>query len=65
MVNFSKITISGDTGMGVARACTEVLKYLDGLDFSNDLKGSLISIGQIWANSFGGSSGPLYGIFLS
>ena len=51
--------------MGVARACTEVLKYLDGLDFSNDLRGSLISIGQIWANSFGGSSGPLYGIFLS
>ena len=40
------------------------MKSLNCLDFTHNLRESVIAIGQIVANSCGGSSGPLYGVFL-
>jgi hypothetical protein len=51
--------------MGVTRASSAVMKSLDFLDFTTKLKESVIAIGEIWASSFGGSSGALYGVFLA
>ena len=55
----------GDTGSGVSRACKEILLNLRCLDFSFNLKSCAVALGEIIANSFGGTSGPLYGSFLS
>ncbi|KRX08442.1 DhaL domain [Pseudocohnilembus persalinus] len=55
----------GDCGTGMARACQSVLQNLDFLQFDKAFASSLISLGEIIANNYGGTSGPLYGIFLS
>ncbi len=55
----------GDTGSGLARACREILLYIDHLDFSLALRRSTVQLGYLIANSFAGSSGPLYGTFFT
>lgn len=55
----------GDLGIGAARACTLVLKSLNNLDFENDLKGAVLRLGDVFSDGFGGSSGPLWGGFIS
>ena len=55
----------GDLGIGAKRASELVLKKLDNLDFEHDLKGALLRVADIWSDGFGGSSGPLWGAFIS
>jgi len=54
----------GDLGIGVSRASATILKILDYLPFEDNLVKTFKIIGELVAASFGGSSGPLYGIFL-
>jgi dihydroxyacetone kinase len=55
----------GDLGIGAARACSMVLKELNNLNFENDLKGAVLRLGDVFSDGFGGSSGPLWGGFIS
>jgi len=55
----------GDTGEGVARSATACLEIMDYLDLENNLSENLAVLGEKIADSFGGTSGPLYGVFLS
>lgn len=54
----------GDLGIGVSRASSSVLKILNYLPLDENIEKSLKIIGEEAAAQFGGSSGPLYGIFL-
>lgn len=54
----------GDLGIGVSRASQGILKILDFLPLEENLPKAFNILGEVIANSFGGSSGPLYGIFL-
>ena len=54
----------GDLGIGVSRASSNLLKILDYLPFDENLSKTINIIGETVAGSFGGSSGPLYGVFL-
>lgn len=54
-----------DLGIGAARAAKNVLENLNFLDLQDDLKGSVLKIADLWSDGFGGSSGPLWGSFIS
>lgn len=55
----------GDLGIGAARASKLVLAILDKLDLQNNLAASMMKMSDVWSDGFGGSSGPLWGSFLS
>ena len=55
----------GDLGIGASRASKNSMEILNYQDFENDLVNALISIGDIFSDGFGGSSGPLWGVFIS
>lgn len=55
----------GDLGIGAARASNQVLKILNNLDLQNDLRGAAIALSDTFSDGFGGSSGPLWGAFIS
>ena len=38
---------------------------LNNLDFENDLKNSILKLSDVFSDGFGGSSGPLWGAFIS
>lgn len=63
--HLDSIVGDGDTGTGLARACYSVLQKLNFLQFDDDFAKSVASLGEIISESFGGTSGPLYGNFLS
>lgn len=54
----------GDTGFGAARASKAVISKLKYLPLDTDIPGSLKIIAELISESFGGSSGPLYGFLL-
>ncbi len=54
----------GDLGIGVAKTSELVLKSLDYLPLESDLVGSLEAMGELMAQGFGGTTGPLYAFFL-
>ena len=54
----------GDTGFGVSRSSKTVLAHLKYLPLDDDVPGSLKIMAELISDSFGGSSGPLYGFLL-
>lgn len=55
----------GDLGEGVNRAAKSILPLLDCLDFDNNFSNSIIKLADVFSDSFAGTSGPLWGVFLS
>lgn len=54
----------GDLGFGVAKTTGMVLNILDFLPLEEDIVSSFQEIGEIMAQGFGGTTGPLYAFFL-
>lgn len=55
----------GDLGTGATRGAKAVLDHLNGCDFKDNLPKSVIDLSDVFSDGFGGSSGPLWGAFLS
>ncbi|EGR27676.1 hypothetical protein IMG5_191210 [Ichthyophthirius multifiliis] len=55
----------GDTGTGVTRASLACLSILKHLNFEKEAKKCFARLGEEIAGAFGGTCGPLYGVFLS
>lgn len=55
----------GDMGLGATRAAKAVLSTLHSLDTDHHLHSSLLSLADLVSDSFAGTSGPLWGVFLS
>ena len=55
----------GDLGTGATRAAKSVLGVLNNQNLMSDLQKSMINISDTFSDGFGGSSGPLWGVFLS
>jgi len=55
----------GDLGIGASRASKNSMEIVDHLDLEKDLQKSLIEIGDVFSDGFGGSSGPMWGVFIS
>ena len=54
----------GDIGFGAARSTKAILEQLENLPLAEKVADSLKIIAELIAESFGGSSGPLYGALL-
>ena len=55
----------GDLGIGASRAAKSSLNMVNSLDFQYNLQTSLIQFSDVFSDGFGGSSGPLWGVFIS
>ena len=55
----------GDLGIGASRAAKSTLKMINNLDFQNNLQSAFIQFSDVFSDGFGGSSGPLWGVFIS
>ena len=55
----------GDMGLGATRAAQAVLSTLPSLDTDLSLSTSLVALADLVSDSFAGTSGPLWGVFLS
>lgn len=55
----------GDLGVGLKRGCENVLESLNSVDLDNHLQSALIKLADGFSDSFGGTSGPLWGVFFT
>ncbi len=55
----------GDMGLGATRAAKALLLLLPSLDTDTRFSSSLVAIADLVSDSFAGTSGPLWGVFLS
>ena len=55
----------GDLGIGATRGSKAVLTCLKSFDFENDFHGSITRFSDLFSDGFGGTSGPLWGAFMS
>lgn len=55
----------GDMGIGATRGAKAVKAALNNFNFKDDLHSSIISFSDLFSDGFGGTSGPLWGAFMS
>ena len=53
----------GDLGISLGIACEYIIKNMRALDFDNQTQDSFIRLGELIADSYGGTSGPLFASF--